>query len=79
MKIIHDPNKIYYLEAKEGTWGAQSVERPTLGLSSGHDFTVGEFEPCIGLCADISAPTWGSVSPLSALPHLHSLSQNKLT
>ena len=45
MKIIHDPNKIYYLEAKEGTWGAQSVERPTLGLSSGHDLTVRGFQP----------------------------------
>ena len=38
-----------------GAWVAQSVKRPTLGFGSGHDLTVREFEPCIGLCADSSA------------------------
>ena len=32
-----------------GAWVAQSVKHPPLDLSSGHDLTVGEFEP-----------TWGS-------------------
>ena len=39
-----------------GTWVAQFVERPTLNFSSGHDLTVGEFEPCVRLCADSSDP-----------------------
>ena len=35
---------------------AQSVKRLTLGLSSGHDLTVREFEPQVRLCADTSDP-----------------------
>ena len=47
---------------------AQSVECPTLDLSSGHDLSVCEFEPCVGLYADTTEPAWDSVSPsLSAL------------
>ena len=30
-------------------WGAQSVERPTLGFCSGHDLTTWESEPRVGL------------------------------
>ena len=47
---------------------AQSVD-----FGSGHDFTVREFEPCIGICADSSEPRAASdsVSPsLSAPPQL---------
>ena len=37
--------------APRGTWGAPSVKRPTPDFRSGHDLTVHEFEPCVGLCA----------------------------
>ena len=30
-----------------GAWVAQPVKHPTLDFGSGHDLTVGEFEPCI--------------------------------
>ena len=33
----------------QGTWGAQSVKRPTLGFGSGHDLTVHEFKPHVRL------------------------------
>ena len=36
----------------QGAWVAQSVKRRTLDSSSGHDLTVGEFEPLLGLGAD---------------------------
>ena len=60
----------------KGTWVAQSVEHPTLDFSSGHDLTVREFNPCVGLCTDSAEPSWDSLSPsLSAPPLLvHSLS-----
>ena len=35
-----------------GAWVAHSVKCPTLDFSSGHDLTVREFEPHVGLCAD---------------------------
>ena len=35
----------------------QSVKRLTLDFSLGHDRTVCEFEPHIGLCADSAEPT----------------------
>ena len=51
---------------------AQSVKCPTLDSSSGHDLTVREFEPGVGLCADNAEPAWDSPSPLlSAPPHSH--------
>ena len=31
---------------------AQSVKRPTLDLGSGHDLTVHEIGPHVGLCTD---------------------------
>ena len=51
--------------------GAQSVKRPTLGLGSGCDLTVPEFEPRIRL-SDVSAePASDPLSPsLSAPPTL---------
>ena len=48
-----------------GAWVAQSVKRMTLDFVSGHDLTVCEFEPHIGLCPDSVEPAWVSVSPLS--------------
>ena len=36
---------------KRGPWVAQSVKCPTLDLGLGHDLTIHEFEPRIGLCA----------------------------
>ena len=41
---------------------AQSVKRPTLDFSSGHDLAVCEFEPCIKLCADSTESAGDSVS-----------------
>ena len=37
-----------------GAWVAQLVKR--LGFGSGHELTVREFEPHIGLCGDIPQP-----------------------
>ena len=55
----------------------QSVKHLTLDFSSGHDITVHEFEPHIGLCADSAEPAWDPLSPsLSASPLL-SLSKIK--
>ena len=48
---------------------AQSVKHPTLVFGSGHDLTVREFEPRIGLLADSVGRAWDSLSPpLSAPP-----------
>ena len=52
---------------------AQSVKHLTLDFGSGHDLTVHEFEPCIGLCADSADPVWDSLSAPSLL--VHSLSK----
>ena len=59
-------------------WVAQSVKRPTLHLGSGHDLTVREFEPPVGLCVDSVEPAWDSLSPSLSAPlpptYVHSLS-----
>ena len=47
---------------------AQSVKRPTLDFSSGHDLTVHEIEPHIWLFADSAEPAWESLSPLLSAP-----------
>ena len=51
----------------QGAGGVQSVKRPTPGFSSGHDLTVREFEPCIGLHADSVEPAWDSLSVFLSL------------
>ena len=63
-----------------GTWVVQSVKRPTLGFSSGHDLRVRYFEPRVGLCTDGTEPAWDSLSPsLSAPSPTHTLAlKNKL-
>ena len=49
-----------------------------LDLSSGHDLTVCESEPHVGLCTDGAEPAWDSVSPLCPSPAcVLSFSQNK--
>ena len=45
---------------------AQSVKHPILGISSGHDLTVHEIEPHVGLQADSAESAWDSLSSLSA-------------
>ena len=64
-----------------GLLGAQSVKRPILDFSSGHDLTVPEFEPRIRLRADGMEPAGDSLSPSVSAPPLLvrsvSLSQNK--
>ena len=56
-----------------GAWVGQSVKRPTLGFSSGHDM-VYEFKPCIGLHTDSTELTWDSLSPSVSASPLLSLS-----
>ena len=48
----------------QGCLVAQSVKHSTLGFSSGHDLTVYELEPHIGLCAHSAEPVWDSLSLL---------------
>ena len=58
-----------------GTWVAQLVECLTLDFCSGHDLTVCEFKPHIGLTAISTEPALDPLSPLS-LP-LPPLKNNK--
>ena len=44
-----------------GAWVALQVRCLTLGLGSGQDLTVHEFEPRIGLCANSAQPAWVSL------------------
>ena len=62
-----------------GAWVAQSVKGLTLGLDSGHDLTVREFEPHMGPYADSMEPTWDFLSPSACTPPSLALSlfQNK--
>ena len=41
--------KSIWLRGSGGAWVAQLVKRPTVDLGSGHDLTVDEFEPHVGL------------------------------
>ena len=47
---------------------ARSVKHPTLQVGSGHDLSVGGFEPHVGLCADSSEPAWDFLSLSLSLP-----------
>ena len=51
------------LRPPRGTWVAQSVKRPTLDFGSGHDLTVREFKPRIGLCTHSEEPALDPLSP----------------
>ena len=55
-------------------WVAQAVMHSTLGLGSGYDLMVHEFEPCIRLCAAIVDLAWNSLSPSFSNPLLLALS-----
>ena len=75
-KIMHkEPIKDNSSNKKEYgvAWVAQSVKHPTLDFSSGHDLTVQELQPHIGLCADSAQSLLGVLSlHLSVpLPRLH--------
>ena len=52
----------------------QPVKRPTLGVGSGHDLTVREFESLVRLCADSAEPAWDSLSSSLSAPPLLMLS-----
>ena len=57
---------------RRGAWVAQSVKPLTLGFVSGHDLTVREFKPQVGLCALTS---WSLLGILSLpLPVSHTCS-----
>ena len=61
----------YSAEMSEKSWGAwvaQSVKHLTLDLGSGHDLTIREVKPHIGLCADSAGPAWDSLSLSLSLP-----------
>ena len=53
-----------------GAWVAQSVKRPALDFSSGHDLAVHEIKPHVRLCTGSLEPAWDSLSPLSLCPSL---------
>ena len=47
----NQPTKTEYKNVSiTGAWVAQSIKLQTLDFSSGHDLTVCEFEPHVGLC-----------------------------
>ena len=50
-------------KSPRGTWVVQLAKCPTLDFSSGHDLTVREFEPRVGLCAGSVEPAWDYLSP----------------
>ena len=52
----------------------QLVKRQTFDIGSGHDLTVGEFDPCIRLCADSAEPASDSLSPSLCPSPTHALS-----
>ena len=64
-------------ESCSGAWVAQSVKHLTLAFSSGHDLTVGEFKPYVGLYAASREPAWDSFSVSLPLPMSASLSLSK--
>ena len=75
--------KLVFPESQSGLWllerenREESVKRPTLDLSSGHDLTIHEFEPHVGLSAESVESAWDSLS--LPLPYSVSLSKiNKL-
>ena len=60
----------YIIDGVAPGWLSQ-LKHLTPDFSSGHDLTVHEFNPHMGLCSDCAEPAWDSLSPsLSALPLL---------
>ena len=60
-----------------GACVAQSVKHQTPDFSPGHDLTVCEFKPCVGLCTDGAKLAWDSLLPSLSLPVL-ALSLSKI-
>ena len=60
-----------------GVWVAPSVKQPTLAFGSGHDLTVLEMEPLLGLCAHSTEPAWDSFSLCPSPACTLTLSQNE--
>ena len=58
---------------------AQLVKCPTLDFASGHDLTVPEIEPRVGLSSDSAEPAWDFVSPPLSAPSLLALSLSLLS
>ena len=54
--------------ASMGAWVAQSVKHLTLDFGSGHDLTVHELEPHIGLWVDSVGAAWDYLSLPLSLP-----------
>ena len=59
---IHDTQSNGNKSKNGSAWGAQSAELLTLDFGSGHDLTVREFKPRVGLCTDNAEPAWNSLS-----------------
>ena len=68
---IENDRKAITKKDKRGTCVTQSIKRPTLGFSSGHDLMVCGFEPDIGLCTDNTEPAWDSPSFSASPPLTH--------
>ena len=69
-----------HLKNYRDAWVAPSVKHLTPDFGSGHDLTVCEFEPHVGLCADSTQSLLGILSPLFSAPPPPcglSLSRNK--
>ena len=45
-----------------GAWVVRSVRHLALGVGSGHDLAVHEFEPCAGLCTASVESAWDILS-----------------
>ena len=65
-----------YKEHIQGSWVAQSVKKPTLDFSSGHNLVHG-IKSHIRLCADSVESDWDSLSPSLSAPPLLTLSPLK--
>ena len=55
-------------DASRSAWEARSVKSPTLDFGSGHDLTVREFKPHVGLGADSMEPASDSLFPSLSAP-----------
>ena len=56
------PGHAFNHNTLQGAWEARLAKHPTLDFGSGHDLTVCEFEPHIGLSADGTESAWDSLS-----------------
>ena len=69
MKYHVTSSRIVIIKKTDGdTWVTQSFECLALAFSSGHDLTIRDMEPRIGLCTDSMGPAWDSLSPPLSAP-----------